>query len=51
MHGNMNVKHMQVVHNRIVGCFCTDMGGKDREMFTVLRRYLETKILSLNNES
>jgi len=27
------------------------MGGKGREMFTVLCRYLETKVLSLNNES
>jgi hypothetical protein len=51
MHGNMNVKHIQVVDNLIVGFFCADMGGKVREMFTVLCRYLETKILSLNNES
>jgi len=51
MHGNMNVKHIHVIDNLIVGCFCTDMGGKGREMFMVLCRYLETKVLSLNNES
>ena len=32
------LKHIQVTDNRIVGCFCTDMGGKGREMFTVLCR-------------
>jgi hypothetical protein len=51
MHGNMNVKHIPVTDNLIVGCFCTDMGGKGRGIFTALCRYLETKVLSLNNES
>jgi len=42
---------MQVTDSLTVGCFCTNMGGKGREMFPVPCRYLETKVLSLNNES